>query len=752
MSWSTVDSTPSPHGHRWCAVGPDLAEALAVEETVSLTCRGPRGSVTAELPGGVRPPGLDAAGIVEVGTVVAPGDVLVGRVQRRVSSTAEERIRAAVLNTPVDPFEDVSLRAPGSRTVGGPPARVSAAEPVLDSAEVLVGASITLAFRRPLSVGDVLEDRSGRRATVVALRDQEGLQAWDGGEVEVARAISVDDVLHARSVGPYTEVGDAPTRTREDSGGAPVPAALRASLVQAGAPWTAWELATLKCDVGRAQAYEQVLRGDWPHVAATQVPTSVLIGRRALLAAGLMGGFGARGAVLRWADTETLRAFSSGRVVSADTLDMHRNPVPGGLCCERIFGPVKDYACACGALQGLMHRGAVCGTCGVEVGSSTVRRERFGHVELAMPVPHPWRLDEVAEALGITREEVDALLTNAAELGGSGVVEAGGTWEAGPPALVARLAGSGLLLEVLPVLPAGLRIFGVGAVGQAVPDGLTDLYRRLVNRNGRLARLTTMDAPAVIKRNEYRMVFDAVKAVFDNAGTPGAEPLTGPDRTRLRAVADILTDHLGPPLLDRAVDFSATASLVLDPDLPDGTCSVPRVVLETVFRPWLYGLLQAWRCTTTVTGAKSMVDQRHPRALQALDALLAAWPVLLATSGSLAGCRAVVAPEGSAAIAVGSALAGLDGETVALHVPLTRSAFEEVQGLVGRVVPAVDRPVVTGWLTALARGAPPVPTLAKATEPRDPVEDPAVRSALGWLPGDPPQPGSWAAAIPLPPG
>ena len=69
-------------------------------------------------------------------------------------------------------------------------------------------------------------------------------------------------------------------------------------------------------------------------------------------------------------------------------------PEPEGLFCQQIFGPIKDYECACGKYKRIKFRGVVCERCGVEVGSSTVRRERMGHIKLAMPVAHTWFLRE----------------------------------------------------------------------------------------------------------------------------------------------------------------------------------------------------------------------------------------------------------------------------------------------------------------------------------------------------------------------
>jgi DNA-directed RNA polymerase subunit beta' len=91
------------------------------------------------------------------------------------------------------------------------------------------------------------------------------------------------------------------------------------------------------------------------------------------------------------ASPEDILNWSHGEVKKAETIN-YRNfkPEMEGLFCERIFGPVKDYECHCGKLKGIRYRGLVCERCGVEVTTSKVRRERFGHIVLASPVVHIW--------------------------------------------------------------------------------------------------------------------------------------------------------------------------------------------------------------------------------------------------------------------------------------------------------------------------------------------------------------------------
>ena len=95
------------------------------------------------------------------------------------------------------------------------------------------------------------------------------------------------------------------------------------------------------------------------------------------------------------ASPEEILSWSHGEVKKPEAINYHSmKPEAEGLFCQQIFGPVKDYECACGKYKRIKYRGVVCERCGVEVGSASVRRERMGHIKLAMPVAHTWFLRE----------------------------------------------------------------------------------------------------------------------------------------------------------------------------------------------------------------------------------------------------------------------------------------------------------------------------------------------------------------------
>lgn len=91
------------------------------------------------------------------------------------------------------------------------------------------------------------------------------------------------------------------------------------------------------------------------------------------------------------ASPETIRSWSYGEVRNPETINYRTyRPERDGLFCEKIFGPTRDWECACGKYKRIKHKGVVCDRCGVEVTVARIRRERMGHIELAVPVSHIW--------------------------------------------------------------------------------------------------------------------------------------------------------------------------------------------------------------------------------------------------------------------------------------------------------------------------------------------------------------------------
>ncbi len=102
------------------------------------------------------------------------------------------------------------------------------------------------------------------------------------------------------------------------------------------------------------------------------------------------------------ASPERIRSWSQGEITKPETINYRTlKPEPGGLFCERIFGPTKDWECHCGKYKRIRYKGKICERCGVEVTRSKVRRERMGTIELAAPVSHIWYFKTIPSRMGL---------------------------------------------------------------------------------------------------------------------------------------------------------------------------------------------------------------------------------------------------------------------------------------------------------------------------------------------------------------
>ena len=98
---------------------------------------------------------------------------------------------------------------------------------------------------------------------------------------------------------------------------------------------------------------------------------------------------------------EVILNHSRGEVLKPETINYRTHkPERDGLFCERIFGPVKDFECACGKYKRIRYKGIICDRCGVEVTEKKVRRDRVGHINLVVPVAHTWYFRSLPNKIG----------------------------------------------------------------------------------------------------------------------------------------------------------------------------------------------------------------------------------------------------------------------------------------------------------------------------------------------------------------
>jgi DNA-directed RNA polymerase subunit beta' len=115
------------------------------------------------------------------------------------------------------------------------------------------------------------------------------------------------------------------------------------------------------------------------------------------------------------ASPDTILERSYGEILKPETINYRTyKPERDGLFCERIFGPVKDYECACGKYKRIRYKGIVCDRCGVEVTEKKVRRERMGHIKLVVPVVHIWYFkslpNKIGYLLGVSSKKLETIV------------------------------------------------------------------------------------------------------------------------------------------------------------------------------------------------------------------------------------------------------------------------------------------------------------------------------------------------------
>ncbi len=512
--------------------------------------------------------------------------------------------------------------------------------------------------------------------------------------------------------------------------------------------------------------------------------------------------------------------WSYGEVTKPETINYRtQKPEKDGLFCERIFGPVKDINPNDVKYKGVRSREAAVDKNGELVTKSIVRRERMGHISLAVPVVHNWFLRGAPSAIGLLlgvtvknlervayfasyivksvdiekrdqlradkeaefaaakeaikiRYEKEAEAENAnikalAEMQTKEQAEVDKAWETfkaqvdsleklrlmsegeyralpddlrelitvgmGGAALQSLLeeidlreliesltaeaegakgqrmkklmkrlrllesmerAGirpASMCLSVLPVIPPDLRPMVQLAGGRFATSDLNDLYRRVINRNNRLKKLIELNAPEVIRRNEQRMLQEAVDALIDNnsARSGRAVAATG-QRRRLKSLSDMLKGKQGrfrQNLLGKRVDYSGRSVIVAGPELKINQCGLPKMMALELFKPFVIGELIAREQAHNIRSATRMIETGETAVWDALDEVINGKYVLLNRAPSLhrLSIQAFqpVLIEGRAIqlhpLVCKGFNADFDGDQMAVHVPLSDEGQAEAR-------------------------------------------------------------------------
>jgi len=247
-----------------------------------------------------------------------------------------------------------------------------------------------------------------------------------------------------------------------------------------------------------------------------------------------------------------------------------------------------------------------------------------------------------------------------------------------------------MVLNALPVLPPDLRPLVPLDGGRFATSDLNDLYRRVINRNNRLKRLLDLNAPDIIVRNEKRMLQESVDALLDNGRRGRA--ITGSNKRPLKSLADMIKGKQGrfrQNLLGKRVDYSGRSVIVVGPTLRLHQCGLPKKMALELFKPFIFGKLEARGLATTIKAAKKMVEREPPEVWDILAEVIREHPVLLNRAPTLhrLGIQAFepVLIEGKAIqlhpLVCAAYNADFDGDQMAVHVPLTLEAQLEARAL-----------------------------------------------------------------------
>ncbi|AGL90393.1 DNA-directed RNA polymerase subunit beta' [Candidatus Phytoplasma australiense] len=460
---------------------------------------------------------------------------------------------------------------------------------------------------------------------------------------------------------------------------------------------------------------------------------------------------------IRLASPEEIRQWSYGEVTSYETINYRTyKPEPGGLFCQKIFGPVVDYRCACSKKQ-ISTKSQFCNKCHVEFTETKVRRERMGHIELQAPVVHTWYFNSspsrLAVILNIKAKALEEIIyyisyvvidpgktdfkekeiisksqysQNLDIFGPNGFVALTGAEairkllenldlektikilrknlsevsKQKRGALIKRLEimeslyqsdnnPEWMVMDVIPVLPPGLRPMVPLDGGRFATTEINDLYRRILNRNNRLKKQMLQKAPSLIIQNEKRMLQEAVDCLFDGDRNVKKNVNNIEKNRPLKSLSEMLRGKQGrfrQNLLGKRVDYSGRSVIIVGPDLKMHQCGIPREMAIILFKPFILKKLQETKGIDK-KNANSIYEKMNEEVWNVLEEVVKEHPVLLNRAPTLhrLGIQAFDPKliDGKAIrlhpLVTPAFNADFDGDQMAVYIPLSLEAQAEAR-------------------------------------------------------------------------
>jgi DNA-directed RNA polymerase subunit beta' len=279
--------------------------------------------------------------------------------------------------------------------------------------------------------------------------------------------------------------------------------------------------------------------------------------------------------------------------------------------------------------------------------------------------------------------------------------------------IIDQFIGSGsdpswMVIDVIPILPPDLRPMVQLDGGRFATSDLNDLYRRVINRNNRLARLQEIIAPELIIRNEKRMLQEAVDSLIDNGKRGRA--VFGLNNRPLKSLSDIIEGKQGrfrQNLLGKRVDYSGRSVIIVGPELKLNQCGLPREMAIELFQPFVVHRLIYEGLVNNIKAAKNIIQNNETLAWEILEQVMVGHPILLNRAPTLhrLGIQSFepLLVEGRAIklhpLVCPAFNADFDGDQMAVHIPLCLEAQTEARMLMlapnNFLSPATGEPILT---------------------------------------------------------
>ncbi len=250
-----------------------------------------------------------------------------------------------------------------------------------------------------------------------------------------------------------------------------------------------------------------------------------------------------------------------------------------------------------------------------------------------------------------------------------------------------------MCVSILPVIPPDLRPMVQLTGGRFATSDMNDLYRRVINRNNRLKKLMDLNAPEVIRRNEQRMLQEAVDALIDNSAARSGRAVSATGgRRRLKSLSDQLKGKQGrfrQNLLGKRVDYSGRSVIVAGPELKIDECGLPKLMALELFKPFVIGWLMQHEYAHNIKSATRLIEANESVIWDALDDVIQGKYVLLNRAPTLHRLSILSFKpkliEGKAIqlhpLVCKGFNADFDGDQMAVHLPLSSIAQKEAREL-----------------------------------------------------------------------